>query len=72
MTNFNLSDKRKELMERLEKNKPVSIPLIFKYIQTQDKEFIRLFREIMQRVCGGSYLELSWNLDKLAGKELSK
>jgi len=68
---FNLKDKRKELLKELKANKPVSIPLIFQYIKTQDKEFIRLLKEEFplepKNKPKFDALDIRFSIDKLAG-----
>lgn len=76
---FNLSEERKELRKRLKDNQPVSIDLIFQYIKTQDKEFIRIFlNEIKNnpRIVNENdlqkmkYIELSYSGDLIPVEEV--
>lgn len=84
MSEFNLSDKRKELFgtwNRVSEGIPNSL---IKSIEEQDKEFIRLLKEELTKLCGNRDLEYGEHhpfcescidtnnkIDKLAGDKLT-
>jgi len=65
---FNLSEKRKELIWKIKQDCWADFEMVYKAIEEQEKEFIRLLKE--SYYSGLNKKELFAKIDKLAGKSL--
>jgi len=72
MTEFNLRKKREELFETELVGKTINAGRIFLKIIAQDREFLRLLKELSTKNEFGNDAILIKQIDKLAGSQLTK
>lgn len=76
MTNFNLSEKREELRKHAQENELYSVLISLDEIEKQDKEFIKIIKQILKISSSERFRYDGWesdflkDIDKLAGDKL--